>query len=131
MRWNVPALPLVLGIVIAVIFNAGAYWRQNQIIDQQTDDRLAAASATALAACESSNEFRRFMASYLNDQVGGPVQSAEGFDELPIDLQSVLEALTPLLEAGRENDAEYAAKFEREFPIRNCRSLAIITADEG
>lgn len=129
MRWNVPALPLVLGIVIAVIFNAGAYWRQNQIIEQQSDDRVAAASATAVAACESSNEFRRFMASYLNAQVGGPVNEAEGFESLPEDIRGIVLALTPLLEAGRENDAQYAAEFARDFPIRDCDSLALITSE--
>jgi hypothetical protein len=118
-RWTVPVPVVVLAILIVTVFSVLAYVRQEQILDQQEADRIAA----EVAVCRSSNEFRSFMGSYLSDQVGVPVEQVSGFEELDPETQALIRAFTPLLVADRQEDLDYAAQYIADFPIRDCSEI--------
>ena len=109
----------MMAIVIVTVFSVLAYARQEQILSQQRVDRLAA----EVAICKSSNEFRAFMAAYLTDQVGVPVDEVAGFELLDPQTQELILAFTPVFVADRERDLDYAAKYIADFPIRDCSEI--------
>lgn len=94
---------------------------------QLRDDRADAAHKIAVASCESTNEFRSFMSSYLESQIGVPIDQAPGFDQLTPEQKTALTNLGPIFDAGRANREAYAARYRQEFPILDCTKLPVIS----
>lgn len=110
--WRIPSVargPVVLAIGMVVLVAITGYWR----IENVEADSDA-------AACKLQREFRTFMTGYLDGQVGVPIEEAEGFDELPVEAQTLALEFAPILDAGRAEDEMAAAEYRSLFPIPVC-----------
>jgi hypothetical protein len=75
------------------------------------------------AACESSNEFRRFESSYLHSQVGHAVTEIAGLDKVDPSVRATVLALAPVIDAGRSSRTHFADLYDQKFPVRRCSLL--------
>jgi hypothetical protein len=77
---------------------------------------------TRQGSCESANEWRAFMGSYLSDQVGPPINPSaiDGYHDLDDTTRGFVDAFAALAETDRENAQLYAAAYLDQYPQRNC-----------
>lgn len=116
-RWVVPWW--IVAAVIVIVAGTIAY-----ALHRQTVDRQEAIYNTAYSTCSTANEFRSFMADYLDSQVGVPVDQAPGYDSLSADAKALLEKVAPIIDAGRERRSEFAADYHARFPVQDCVKVA-------
>lgn len=113
--WIALAVLLIMAASIALAFARVGAARREAIYN------------TAHAACETSNEFRTFMAQYLTSQIPDPPDKTPGFERLPQETKDLIASLGPVLDSGRQRRAEFAATFVAKFPTQDCDIVAKAT----
>lgn len=124
-RWSVPALPVMVALLIVGVAIGLAFKQQS--VDRREAAYNAVYSST-FAACNSSNEFRDFMASYLTSQISPPPDQTPGYDQLSPETKALIASLAPVLDAGREQRQQFAATYVAKFPIQDCAVVAAARA---
>lgn len=127
----------LLILLVTVVGSFGTYRAEHagHKAEAAADDAKGAANLVRteaidrqVAACTSTNEFRRLFRDYLDTQAVG-VGSAEaitklpGFTDLDAPTQEYLRSLVALIDAGATDAQKVRDEYVENFPLADCQKL--------